>query len=141
MTDLRLVIAQVLAGVTLAIVLTIFIMGPEVMMTRLFVMFGTTQVGDFGTGVMLVLSATTFVLSLKRRSFLVAGLLVASGAIFLMSPMRAMEHFASEGAMGVIHVGSFGIAILGLGVAQGVGTARLAAKTAVTWEHHDKENY
>jgi hypothetical protein len=81
MPNSRLVIAQVLAGVTLAIVLTMITAGPDVML-RVFVQaFGTTAdtSGQIGSVVLLVLSAAAFVFSLKRRSFLVAGLLVASG--------------------------------------------------------------
>lgn len=129
MTDARLIIAQVLAGVTLALILTNIIAGPHVMVGALAVAFGTTAIiaGLIGTTVLLVLSAAAFVLSLKRRSFLVAGLLAASGIIFLMSPMTAMEDSFgghSVGAMGSIHVGSFGLAILGLGVAKGITSAQ-----------------
>lgn len=139
MTNARLVIAQVLAGVTLALVLTNIIAGPHVMVGALAAAFGTTAViaGLIGTTILLVLSAAAFVLSLKRRSFLVAGLLAASGVIFLMSPMTApmpamgdSSGGHSEGAMGAIHVGSFGLAILGLGVAKGIGTARTAVAAA-----------
>jgi len=137
MPSLRLVIAQVLAGVTLALVLTNIIAGPHVMVGTL-AAFGTTAIiaGLIGTTVLLVLSVAAFVLSLKRRSFLVAGLLAASGVIFLMSPMTAMGDSAmgdsSGGHSAAIHVGSYGLAILGLGVAKGVGAARTAAATAVT---------
>lgn len=133
MTDARLIIAQVLAGVTLALILTNIIAGPHVMVGALAVAFGTTAIiaGLIGTTVLLVLSAAAFVLSLKRRSFLVAGLLAASGIIFLMSPMTAPmpameDSFGghSVGAMGSIHVGSFGLAILGLGVAKGITSAQ-----------------
>jgi hypothetical protein len=136
----RLVIAQVLAGVTLALVLTNIIAGPHVMVGALAAAFGTTAIiaGLIGTSILLVLSAAAFVLSLKQRSFLVAGLLVASGVIFLISPMTAtapmtgMEgssggHMSSASA-GAIHVGSYGLAILGLGVAKGIGAARTATK-------------
>jgi hypothetical protein len=139
-SDSRIVIAQVLAGVTLALVLTNIIAGPEVMVGALSSAFGTTAIiaGLMGTTILLVLSAASFVLSLKRRSFLVAGLLVASGVIFLISPMAAMApmtgmegssggHMSSASA-GAIHVGSYGLAILGLGVAKGIGSARMAAK-------------
>ena len=125
MTNLRLVIAQILAGVALALTIVNFMVGPEIMAARLAAAFGTTtQIGDAGTIGILALSAAAFVLSLKRRSFLLAGLLVATGIVFLMAPVRAMEHFSSMGAMGAIHVGSFGLGIIGLGVAKGIGTAR-----------------
>jgi hypothetical protein len=137
MTSLRLVIAQVLAGVALAVVLTFNIAGLHPMVEALAAALGTTDItaGVIGSTVLLVLSAAAFVLSLKRRSFLVAGLLAASGIIFLVSPMIVPETplgdssevhtpATAPGGVGIIHYGSYGLAVLGLGVAKGVGTAR-----------------
>ncbi len=55
----RLVIAQVLAGVTLVLVLTIIIAGPDVMLGGFVQAFGTTAdtAGRIGSAVLLVLSA------------------------------------------------------------------------------------
>lgn len=137
MTNARLVIAQVLAGVALALVLTNIIAGPHVMVGELAVAFGTNAIigGLIGTTILLVLSVAAFVLSLKRRSFLVAGLLAASGVIFLISPMTAPMPAMGDSSgghlsAGAIHVGSFGLAILGLGVAKGITTARTAVAAA-----------
>jgi hypothetical protein len=137
MTNSRLVIAQVLAGVALAVVLTFNIAGLHPMVEALAAALGTTDIaaGLIGSTVLVVLSASAFVLSLKRRSFLVAGLLAASGVIFLMSPMIVPEtplggspevHTpgTAPGGVGIIHYVSYGLAVLGLGVAKGVGTAR-----------------
>jgi hypothetical protein len=142
MTSLRLIIAQVLAGIALAVVLTFNIAGLHPMVEALAAALGTTDItaGVIGSTVLLVLSAAAFVLSLKRRSFLVAGLLAASGVIFLVSPMIVPETPLGDssevhtpdtapGGVGVIHYGSYGLAVLGLGMAKGVGTAR--AVTAV----------
>jgi hypothetical protein len=145
MPNLRLVIAQVLAGVALAVVLTFNIAGLHPMVEALAAALGTTDItaGVIGSTVLLVLSAAAFVLSLKRRSFLVAGLLAASGVIFLVSPMIVPETPLGDsagvhtpgtapGGVGIIHYGSYGLAVLGLGVAKGVGTARTPAATVVT---------
>ena len=139
MPNSRLVIAQVLAGVTLAIVLTMIIAGPDVML-RVFVQaFGTTAdtSGQIGSAVLLVLSAAAFVFSLKRRSFLVAGLLVASGVISITYSMIVISMMMtnmghSSGGHSPIHLVWDGLAILGLGVAKGIETRRKAARTLVT---------
>lgn len=131
MPSLRLVIAWVLAGLALTLLLANFIIGPEIMVARLAATFNTsTQIGDLGTLGMLGLSVASFVLSLKERSFLLAGLLAGSGIVFLISPVRAMEHFSSMGAKGAIEVGILGVAILGLGVAKGLATAGIITKKA-----------
>jgi len=135
MPNSRLVIAQVLAGVTLAIVLTMIIAGPDVIL-RVFVQaFGTTAdtSGQIGSVVLLVLSAAAFVFSLKRRSFLVAGLLVASGVVSVIYSVIVISMMASMGHSGhsPIHLVWDGLVILGLGVAKGIETRRMTAKTAV----------
>jgi hypothetical protein len=131
----RLVIARVLAGVTLAIVLTIIIVGPDVTL-RVFVQaFGTTAdtSGQIGSVVLLVLSAAAFVFSLKRRSFLVAGLLVASGVISVIYSVIVISMMANTGHSGhsPIHLVWDGLVILGLGVAKGLETRRMPSKTAI----------
>ena len=131
----RLVIAQVLAGVTLAIVLTMITAGPDVML-RVFVQaFGTTAdtSGQIGSVVLLVLSAAAFVFSLKRRSFLVAGLLVASGVVSVIYSVIVISMMANMGHSGhsPIHLVWDGLVILGLGVAKGIETRRMTAKTAI----------
>ena len=138
MTNLRIVIAQVLAGLTLGLVLTIIIAGPDVILGAFVRAFGMTAdtAGQIGSAVMLGLSAAAFVISLKRRSFLVAGLLIASGIIsvtysmIVISTTTNMGH--SSGGHSPIHLVWNGLAILGLGVAKGIETKRKAAKTVVT---------
>ena len=136
-SNLRFIIAQVLAGITLALVLTNIIVGPEVMMATIAVTFHITAMttGLIGTIGLLVLSAAAFVLSRKRQSLLVAGLLAASGIIFFLSPLTDMAHMtamANSLHESYPHSAYFGLAILGLGVAKVIETRRKVAKIAVT---------
>lgn len=93
---------------------------------------------------MVGLSVAAFVFSLKLRSFLVAGLLIASGIIsvtysmIVISTMTIMGH--SSGLPGLtwsgiwvtpIHLVLDGFAVLGLGVAKGIETRRKTTKTVV----------
>jgi hypothetical protein len=61
-----------------------------------------------------------FVISWKQRSFLVAGLLTASGIILMILPLANMNFVIPGPIVGVV----VGLAILGLGVAKGIRTAR-----------------
>ena len=64
-----------------------------------------------------------FVISWKQRSYLVAGLLIASGIILMILPLANMNFVIPGPIIGFI----VGLVILGLGVAKGMRTA-----TAVT---------
>jgi hypothetical protein len=64
-----------------------------------------------------------FVISWKQRSYLVAGLLAASGMILMILPLANLNFVIPGPIIGVI----VGLIILGLGVAKGIRTA-----TAVT---------
>ena len=73
----------------------------------------------------IVLAFAAFAASWKMRSYIVAGLLAASGVIFMMPALSAMgysfEVIVFPGPiLGII----FGLAILGLGVLKGVKSAR-----------------
>ena len=61
-----------------------------------------------------------FVISWKQRSFLVAGLLTASGIILMILPLANMNFVIPGPIIGAI----VGLVILGLGVAKGIRTAR-----------------
>jgi hypothetical protein len=61
-----------------------------------------------------------FVISWKHRSYLVAGLLAASGIILMILPLANMNFMIPGPIIGVI----VGLVILGLGVAKGIRTAR-----------------
>jgi len=78
----------------------------------------------------IVLSAAAFAVSWKQRSYLVAGLMVATGAIYMIPGWVALVsiNFAVIVFPGPILGVIFGLAILGLGIAKGMRTAR---KTAV----------
>jgi predicted small secreted protein len=66
---------------------------------------------------------SAFVISWKQRSYLVAGLLAASGMILMILPLANLYVVSPGPIIGVI----VGLMILGLGVAKGIRTA-----TAVT---------
>lgn len=66
------------------------------------------------------LAAAAFVVSWKQRSFVVAGLLTASGIILMIYPLANMNFVIPGPIIGVI----VGLVILGLGVAKGIRTAR-----------------
>jgi len=73
----------------------------------------------------MVLATAAFVVSWKQRSYLVAGLLAASGIIFMVPALNSMgyslEVIVFPGPiLGVI----FGLVIFGLGMAKGIRTAR-----------------
>jgi hypothetical protein len=81
-----------------------------------------------GLAVNIVAGAITFaiaafVISWKQRSYLVAGLLAASGIILMILPLANLNFVIPGPIIGVI----VGLMILGLGVAKGIRTA-----TAVT---------
>jgi hypothetical protein len=61
-----------------------------------------------------------FVISWKQRSYLLAGLLAASGVILMILPLANMNFVIPGPIIGVI----VGLVILGLGVAKGIRTAR-----------------
>lgn len=80
--------------------------------------------------VSVALASGSFVLSWKRRSFLVTGLLAASGMIFAVTSVIATNYFAVLDVPGPILGVVFGLAIFGMGIAKGIGTARMPAMTA-----------
>jgi hypothetical protein len=65
-------------------------------------------------------SIAAFVISCKQRSYLVAGLLIASGIILMILPLANMNFVIPGPIIGVIA----GLMILGLGVAKGIRTAK-----------------
>lgn len=74
------------------------------------------------------LAAAAFVISWKQRSFVVAGLLAASGIILMILPLANMNFAIPGPIIGVV----VGLAILGLGVAKGITSARTAVTTTTT---------
>ncbi len=67
----------------------------------------------------ITLAAAAFVISWKQRSFVVAGLLAASGVILMILPLANMNFVIPGPIIGVI----VGLVIFGLGVAEGIRTA------------------
>jgi hypothetical protein len=128
--DSRIVVAQVLAGAALVLILVDAIAGPQILTPGHMVDISTTghMVGIFAA----VLSATAFALSVKKRSYLVPALLLATGIISTTHVMTFLGDFSIIVFPGPIVGFIFGLVILGLGVAKGVETARMVAATAAT---------
>lgn len=72
----------------------------------------------------IVLATLAFVVSWKHRSFLVAGLLAASGATGIIAGVINTQYFAVIVFPGSILGVIIGLGILGPGVAKGMGTAK-----------------
>ena len=77
------------------------------------------------------MSAAAFVVSWKQRSFLVAGLLAASGIMFMTPALIATGYLAVIVFPGPIIGVIIGLAIFGLGAAKGIRTA-MATTIATT---------
>jgi hypothetical protein len=65
-------------------------------------------------------ATAAFVISWKQRSYVVAGLLIASGVILMILPLANMNFVIPGPIIGFI----VGLVILGLGVVKGIRTAR-----------------
>jgi hypothetical protein len=133
MTNLKYVLSVGLAAATLAVVLPFFAGGVLLLQPSfapLLVQIGLVPgtgpawfAPVFGTSA-LVLGVAAFAVSWKQRSFLVAGLLGASGVIFMMPGLIATGYLAVIVFPGPILGVIFGLAVLGLGAAKGIRTAR-----------------
>jgi hypothetical protein len=89
----------------------------------------------------IVLSTGSFIISCKQRSVLAAGLLAASGVIFMIHPLSIfMMHFMKHTQMAIGHSAAIpggpilvvilGLGILGLGVVKGIKTGRTEVAAA-----------
>jgi hypothetical protein len=117
MTNPKLTLAVGLAAATLALCF-INAVGNVALVTKV----GPTPVFSLAA---IVLASAAFVVSWKMRSYLVAGLLTASGIIFMVPALNAMGYsFAVIVFPGPILGIIFGLVIFGLGVAKGVRSAR-----------------
>jgi hypothetical protein len=118
-TNSKLLLAVGLAAATLALVLTVVVGGPAVLQ----------QAGVAMAFVMsaIALAAAAFVMSWKQKSFPVAGLLAASGAILMIPGLIATGYLSIIVFPGPIMGVVFGLIIFGLGVAKGIRTARSTA--------------
>lgn len=117
-SDSRLVIAKVLAGAALALVIVYALAGPQTMLPANAVGIST-----------IAISVGAFVLSLKKRTYSVPVMLSANGIIH--TAFAAIAFGDTSTSLGIVIAFIFGLATTGLGVAKGVGTARMAA-TAVS---------
>lgn len=82
----------------------------------------------FGFGAV-ALAASAFIVSWKHKSFLVAGLLAASGILFAVPALIATDYLRVIVVPGPILGVVIGMGIFGLGVAKGIGTARMPVVT------------
>jgi hypothetical protein len=117
MTNSKLVIGVGLAAVALALVLPNLAGGIAVL---------GLAAGTALNIASIVLSAVAFVVSWKQRSYLVAGLLAVTGVIYMIPALVALAsiNFAVIVFPGPILGVIFGLAIIGMGVAKGIRTAR-----------------
>ena len=123
MTNPKLASAVGLAAAALALVLPNLVGGIAVLGLAVGTAFNISS---------LALSAAALAVSWKQRSFLVAGLLAATGVIYMIPGMVALAsiNFAVIVVPGPILGVIFGLAIFGLGVAKGIRTAKTAVIAA-----------
>src|SRR5919108_4432908 len=121
-TNSKLILAMGLAAATLALVLTNVLGGPALLQSA-----GLAAVVVISA---IALAAAAFVVSWNQRSFLVAGLLAASGVILVIPPLIATGYLAVIVVPGPILGVIFCLIIFGLGVAKGIRTARTAVVIA-----------
>jgi hypothetical protein len=117
MTNSKLILAVGLAAATLVVFLAVTLSG------------GALRAGLApwpGMGA-IVLATVAFVVSWKQRSFLVAGLLAASGIILMIPGLIATGYLSVIVFPGPILGVIFGLIIFGLGIAKGIRTARSIA--------------
>lgn len=121
MVNSKLAISVGLAAGTLALVLTNVLGGPALLQSA----------GLAATVVIsaIALAVAALIVSWKQRSFVVAGLLAASGIILMIPAIIATGYFAVIVFPGPILGVIFGLVILGLGVAKGIRMAKMATLT------------
>jgi hypothetical protein len=119
MTNSKLVIGVGLAAAALALVLPNLAGGIAVLGLAAGTALSVTSIA---------LSAVAFAVSWKQRSYLVAGLLAATGVIYMIPALVALAsiNFAVIVFPGPILGVIFGLAIIGMGVAKGIRTVRTA---------------
>jgi hypothetical protein len=120
-TNSKLLLAVGLAAATLALVLANTVSG---------VVLRTGLVPELGIGA-IPLAVAALVVSWKQRSYLVAGLLAASGIIGMIPGLIATGYLSVIVFPGPIYGVIYGLGIFGLGAASGIRTTRNATATAV----------
>jgi hypothetical protein len=116
MTNKKLVTGVVLASAALAFIMTNGLGGPAFL-------------GDVDDISAIASATAAFVVSWKQRSYLVAGLLIVSGIVFMIPAMIATEYLAIIVIPGPILGVISGLGILGLGVAKSIRTAKAPSTT------------
>jgi hypothetical protein len=136
MTNSKRVLAVGLAAATLVVVLPFFVGGvPALQVAALESGLAPALQAGLPAGLQqlfapvfgisaIVLATAAFVVSLRQRSLLVAGLLAASGTIFAIPALMATGYLAVIVFPGPILGVIIGLGIFGLGVAKGLTTAR-----------------
>ncbi len=127
MTNRRYVLAVGLAAASIA---TATILG--LMITSLIAGVPIVPAGPALGISTIILAGVAFVLSWKQRSFLVSGLLIAAGIAGMTPGLFALAriNFAVIEFPGPILGFVIGLAIIGLGVAMGIRTAKIEPATA-----------
>jgi len=97
--------------------------GVQILVAGLAAVFGISTIA---------LAVAAFVLSLKKRSYVVAGLLAASGIMFMIPALIATGYLAFIVVPGPILGVLFGLLIFGLGVVKGITTAMASTPRATT---------
>jgi hypothetical protein len=120
-TNSKLALAVGLVGATLALVLTNTVSG---------VVLRTGLVPELGISA-IPLAVAALVVSWNQRSFLVAGLLAASGIIGMIPGLIATGYLAVIVFPGPVYGVIYGLGIFGLGVAKGIRTTRTATSAVV----------
>jgi hypothetical protein len=120
-TNSKLVLAVGLAGAALALVLANTVSG---------VVLQTGLVPVLGLGA-IPLAVAALVVSWNQRSFLVAGLLAASGIIGMIPGLIATGYLAVIVFPGPIYGVIYGLGIIGLGVAKGIRSTRTASTVVI----------
>jgi hypothetical protein len=115
MTNSKLVIGVGLAAASLALVLPNLAGGIAVLGLAAGTVLNITSIG---------LAAAAFGVSWKQRSYLIAGLLVAAGIIYMIPGWVALGDFSVIIIPGPILGVLFGLLILGLGIAKSIRTAK-----------------
>ena len=115
MANSKLVIGVGLAAASLALVLPNLAGGIAVLGLAAGTVLNLTSIG---------LAAAAFGVSWKQRSYLIAGLLVAAGIIYMIPGWVALGDFSVIIIPGPILGVLFGLLILGLGIAKSIRTAK-----------------
>jgi len=117
MEDKKLIVAVLFAAAALAFILTNVLGGPAFL-------------GDVDDLSAIAFAAAAFVVSWKQRSYLVAGLLIAGGIVFMIPAIIATEYLSVIVMPGPILGIISGLGILGLGIVKSIITARAPVTTA-----------